>query len=81
MAVLGAAGIGVGIHYPTPVHLTEAYRSLGYRDGQFPVAEAAADSILSLPMFPHLTEEQQERVAGVLRSAVRDTARSAGVSR
>ncbi|CAH0122848.1 DegT/DnrJ/EryC1/StrS family aminotransferase [Microbacterium sp. Bi121] len=70
MAELGAAGIGVGIHYPTPVHLTEAYRSLGYRDGQFPVAEAAADSILSLPMFPHLTDEQQERVASAVRAAV-----------
>ncbi|HWK76486.1 DegT/DnrJ/EryC1/StrS family aminotransferase [Microbacterium sp.] len=70
MAELGAAGIGVGIHYPTPVHLTEAYRSLGYRDGQFPVAEAAADSILSLPMFPHLTEEQQAQVASAVRAAV-----------
>ena len=70
MAELGAAGIGVGIHYPTIVPLTEAYGSLGYRAGQFPVAEAAADSILSLPMFPHLTQAQQESVVGALRSAV-----------
>jgi dTDP-4-amino-4,6-dideoxygalactose transaminase len=70
MAELGEAGIGVGIHYPTPVHLTEAYRSLGYRPGRFPVAEAAADRILSLPMFPHLTEAQQERVAASMRAAV-----------
>ena len=66
LAELAAAGIGTGIHYPTPVPLTEAYASLGYRRGQFPVAEAAADSILSLPMFPHLTEGQQDRVAETL---------------
>ncbi len=66
---LGGAGIGAGIHYPTAVHLTEAYASLGYRRGQFPVAEAAADAILSLPMFPHLTEAQQVAVADALRAA------------
>ncbi|MCR2784993.1 MULTISPECIES: DegT/DnrJ/EryC1/StrS family aminotransferase [unclassified Microbacterium] len=76
MAELGAAGIGAGIHYPTPVHLTEAYAHLGGRRGQFPVAEAAAGRILSLPMFPHLTAQQQERVAqgladALLRSEVR----------
>ncbi|GAA1222408.1 DegT/DnrJ/EryC1/StrS family aminotransferase [Rhodoglobus aureus] len=70
MAGLSEAGIGVGIHYPTPVHLTEAYAELGYQRGRFPVAEAAADRILSLPMFPHLTQTQQERVADVLRSSV-----------
>ncbi len=70
MARLAEAGIGVGIHYPTPVHLTEAYAGLGYERGSFPVAEAAADSILSLPMFPHLAEAQQERVVVVLRAAV-----------
>jgi dTDP-4-amino-4,6-dideoxygalactose transaminase len=71
VAELSAAGIGVGIHYPTPVHLTEAYAALGYRRGQFPVVEAAADTILSLPMHPHLNAGQQERVVAVLRSAVR----------
>jgi dTDP-4-amino-4,6-dideoxygalactose transaminase len=70
LAELTADGIGAGIHYPTPVHLSEAYASLGYRRGQFPVAEAAADRILSLPMFPHLREEQQERVAASLARAV-----------
>jgi len=68
MAELSAADIGVGIHYPTPVHLTEAYAALGYRRGRFPVAEAAANQILSLPMFPHLTPTQQERIADVMRS-------------
>jgi dTDP-4-amino-4,6-dideoxygalactose transaminase len=66
---LGAAGIGTGIHYPTPLHLTAAYRCLGYRAGQFPVAEAAADRILSLPMFPHLTANQQSAVADSLARA------------
>ena len=71
MADLGDAGIGVGIHYPTPVHLTAAYQGLGYRQGQFPVAEAAAGRILSLPMFPHLTEEQQVAVVRGIQASVR----------
>ncbi|WP_065571683.1 DegT/DnrJ/EryC1/StrS family aminotransferase [Microbacterium oleivorans] len=70
LAELTAARVGAGIHYPTPVHLTGAYADLGGRAGQFPVAEAAAGGILSLPMFPHLTASQQERVAEVLRAAV-----------
>lgn len=70
---LAAAGIGVGIHYPTPVHLTEAYAALGHRRGRFPVAEAAADRILSLPMFPHLTADQQGCVVDALRHAMRGT--------
>ncbi|GEP47149.1 aminotransferase [Microbacterium saccharophilum] len=70
MAELGAAGIGVGIHYPTPVPFTEAYAGLGAARGAFPVAEAAAGAILSLPMFPHLTESQQGRVAAALRAAL-----------
>jgi dTDP-4-amino-4,6-dideoxygalactose transaminase len=70
IAELGAAGVGAGIHYPTPVHLTDAYAGLGYRRGQLPVAEAAADRILSLPMFPHLAEEQQAAVARALSLAV-----------
>lgn len=70
MADLGGAGIGSGIHYPTPVPFTEAYASLGIPQGAFPVAEAAAGAILSLPMFPHLTAPQQERVAAALRSAL-----------
>lgn len=59
---LAAAGIGTGIHYPVPLHLQDAYRNLGYAAGSFPVAEAAASEILSLPMFPGLREDQQRRV-------------------
>jgi dTDP-4-amino-4,6-dideoxygalactose transaminase len=56
---LNEAGIRTGIHYPVPVHLQEACRYLGYGRGDFPVAEAAASQILSLPMFPQLRTEQQ----------------------
>lgn len=70
LEALGAEGIGAGIHYPAPVHLTGAFAHLGQPRGTFPVAEAAADRILSLPMFPGITEAQQERVAEVLRKVV-----------
>ncbi|WP_417563760.1 DegT/DnrJ/EryC1/StrS family aminotransferase [Microbacterium sp.] len=69
LAEMSADGIGVGIHYPTIVPLTQAYAGLGHRRGQFPVAEAAAERILSLPMFPHLTAAQQEIVVRVLGGA------------
>lgn len=60
-------GIGVGLHYPIPLHLQEAYRGLGLKRGDFPKAEAAAASILSLPMFPHITESQVDEVCQALR--------------
>jgi dTDP-4-amino-4,6-dideoxygalactose transaminase len=69
LAGLGAEGIGAAIHYPTPLHLTTAYECLKYRKGEFPVAEAAADRILSLPMFPHLTANQQSSVVDSLARA------------
>ncbi|MGB7267702.1 MAG: DegT/DnrJ/EryC1/StrS family aminotransferase [Terracidiphilus sp.] len=59
---LKEAGIGTGIHYPIPLHLQKAYVSLNYAVGDFPVAERSAGEIVSLPMFPHLTSSQQERV-------------------
>ena len=66
---LTAAGIGTGIHYPIPLHLTKAYAALGFRPGDFPVAEQAAFEVLSLPMFPGLSPEQQKAVVtGVLTS-------------
>ncbi|MFC5931591.1 DegT/DnrJ/EryC1/StrS family aminotransferase [Cryobacterium melibiosiphilum] len=69
LAELGAAGIGAAIHYPTPLHLTAAYSGLGYRAGEFPVAESAAKRILSLPMFPHLTADLQAVVVAELITA------------
>ncbi len=62
MAHLGKAGIGTGIHYPIPLHRQRAYESLGYKVGDFPVTERVAGEIVSLPMFPQLTPEQQGRV-------------------
>ncbi|MEN3305815.1 MAG: hypothetical protein V7603_2017 [Micromonosporaceae bacterium] len=70
LAKLNAAGIGAGIHYPYPVHLTPAFAGLGYPVGSFPNAELAATEILSLPLFPQITPEQQERVAGTLAEAL-----------
>ena len=66
---VNAAGIGAGIHYPVPVHLQPAFRHLG-GPGSFPVAETAAQEILSLPLYPGITAQQQERVVNVLRSAL-----------
>ena len=71
VAALNADGIGAGIHYPVPVHLTGAFADLGLKPGRFPVAERAANEILSLPMFPHITAEQQQRVTTALRVALR----------
>lgn len=63
-------GIQSGIHYPVPVHLQPAFRDLGYAPGDFPVAESAARQLLSLPMFPQITIEQQRRVADALRHSL-----------
>lgn len=60
---LAEANIGTGIHYPIPLHLQKAYKHLGYAEGDFPVTEKAALEIVSLPMFPGITPEQQEQVA------------------
>lgn len=65
---LGRRGIGCGIHYPVPVHLQNAYAHLGYKRGDFPVSEACADTFLSLPMFPELTNQQIETVARELKA-------------
>jgi dTDP-4-amino-4,6-dideoxygalactose transaminase len=68
---LHAAGIGAGIHYPVPVHLTPAAADLGYAEGAFPVTERAAGEMLSLPIFAEITPEQQERVFSALIAALR----------
>jgi dTDP-4-amino-4,6-dideoxygalactose transaminase len=72
LARLNAEGIGAGVHYPVPIHLQGAFGHLGHRRGDFPVTERAADEILSLPMHPHLTESDQERVVEQLAKAVRN---------
>ncbi|MHB9009959.1 MAG: DegT/DnrJ/EryC1/StrS family aminotransferase [Limisphaerales bacterium] len=63
-------GIACGIHYPVPVHLQPAYRSLEYPAGSFPVAEDCARRYLSLPMFPELTEDQVDTVSHALKECV-----------
>jgi dTDP-4-amino-4,6-dideoxygalactose transaminase len=70
LSALHAAGIGAGIHYPVPVHLQGAFAELGHREGDFPVTERAASEILSLPLFPGITEAQQVEVAKQLRTAL-----------
>jgi len=67
---LTEAGIGSGIHYPVPVHLQECYRDLGYGPGDFPVAERVAKELISLPMYPELSETQIRLVADHVRQAV-----------
>jgi dTDP-4-amino-4,6-dideoxygalactose transaminase len=67
---LGAEGIGAGVHYPDPVHLTPAYRHLGHARGDFPHAERAADRMLSLPLYPQITPDQQQRVVDALAHAL-----------
>lgn len=65
-AALGRENIGTSLHYPIPLHLQKAYVGLGYRRGDLPVSEALASQILSLPIFPQLTPQQQARVANNL---------------
>jgi len=67
---LGERGIGCGIHYPVPVHLQQAYASLGHKRGDFPVSEACGDTFLSLPMYPELTDQQIETVASGLKASL-----------
>jgi dTDP-4-amino-4,6-dideoxygalactose transaminase len=64
--VLEAEGIQSGLHYPIPVHLQKAHEDLGYRPGDFPVSEAAARSVLSLPIYPEMTARQVEQVVKAL---------------
>jgi len=59
---LSENGVASGLHYPMPLHLQNAYKNLGYKPGDFPISEKVAREILSLPMFPELTHEQQQQV-------------------
>jgi dTDP-4-amino-4,6-dideoxygalactose transaminase len=77
MAFLKDGGIGTGIHYPIPLHLQKAYHSLHHLPGDFPLAERAAAEIVSLPMFPTLTEEQQLRVVTAIGRFIESKANEA----
>jgi len=67
---LNASGIGAGIHYPVPIHLQGAFESAKLSKGAFPVSEKAADEMISLPLFPGITLDQQTQVADRLRLAI-----------
>ena len=67
-AHLQKRGIETLVHYPIPIHLMPAYKNLGYKKGSFPVAEEACKTVFSLPLYPGLTDEEQDRVIEVLRS-------------
>jgi dTDP-4-amino-4,6-dideoxygalactose transaminase len=69
-AKLQAAGVISMIYYPLPLHLQEVYQDLGYKQGDFPVTEEVSHQVLSLPMFPEITAEEQERVAYALKAAL-----------
>lgn len=66
---LGQRGIQTGIHYPIPVHLQPAHEDLGYHRGDFPVAEAIAREVVSLPIYPEMTREQVQFVAAAVSEA------------
>jgi dTDP-4-amino-4,6-dideoxygalactose transaminase len=70
-AMMAEQGVGCGLHYPIPIHLLDAYKYLGKPEGSFPVTEAAASEILSLPMYPEITAEQQQYVADCLGEALK----------
>jgi dTDP-4-amino-4,6-dideoxygalactose transaminase len=72
IAKLAAENIGTGIHYPIPLHLQKAYGHLGYKQDDFPVSEHLAKEIVSLPMYPSLTDAQQSRVCHVVRQILAD---------
>ncbi|MBI2541504.1 DegT/DnrJ/EryC1/StrS family aminotransferase, partial [Candidatus Woesearchaeota archaeon] len=64
---LGKNGVSTGVHYPIPVHLQKAYSFMGLKKGAFPIAEKVSDEILSLPMYPELSEEQMEYVSKAVK--------------
>jgi dTDP-4-amino-4,6-dideoxygalactose transaminase len=76
IAFLKDKGIQTGIHYPVPLHLQKAYGALDYKMGEFPACERAASEIVSLPMFPTLTAEQQNRVVMTVQEFARSNDRA-----
>lgn len=70
-SVLKEHGINYGIHYPVPIHLQPAFASLGHKRGDFPNAEALSDSVLSLPIYPELSVQQQNQVLEAVTEGAR----------
>jgi dTDP-4-amino-4,6-dideoxygalactose transaminase len=71
---MSSLGISTGAYYPTPLHLQPIFASYGHKPGSFPHAEQASAEVLSLPLFPELTNEQAERVVDSLTSVLKETA-------
>ncbi|HEY5039856.1 MAG TPA: DegT/DnrJ/EryC1/StrS family aminotransferase [bacterium] len=69
---LMSRGVQTNIHYPIPVHLQKAYSDLGYKAGDFPVTEKACDQLLSLPLYPEMTEAQVDEVAEAVRDGLKE---------
>ena len=69
-SALQKKGVSTGLHYPQPLHLQEAYAGLGFKTGSFPVVESCAEKLISLPMFPELSEEQIKYVCSSLIGAL-----------
>jgi dTDP-4-amino-4,6-dideoxygalactose transaminase len=67
-AALSAHAIDTGLHYPVPIHLQPGWRHLGYGPGDFPVAEAAARTVLSLPIYPHMSDDAVHRVCDTIEA-------------
>lgn len=65
---LGSKGVATGTHYPIPLHMQKAYSYLGYKKGDFPIAEKVSQEILSLPMFPELTGEELKTIVNVIKT-------------
>ena len=74
-AYLQDRGIGCAVYYPIPLHQQQCFADLGYRQGQLPIAEQACTEVLALPLFPELSDAQQDEVAATLADALRDGAR------
>jgi len=60
-------GVSCGIHYPIPLHLQKAYAYMGHSEGDFPVTEKVAKKIVSIPLFPELTNEQQDYIIKAIK--------------
>ena len=67
VAKLSEKSIPTAVHYPMPLHLQEAFTYLGYKKGDFPISEAVSEEIMSLPMSPYLTDEQQDFIVDAIK--------------
>ena len=77
---LEQAGVATGIHYPIPIHLQPACRHYGYTRGMLPITEASCERIVSLPMYPEMTEQQVEMVVDAVKRGVLTSISRAGAS-